>query len=154
MIRGLSFEIPNEYGRYLELILQSINLENYEWVVGHGESYQVVNEELGSDLFSSVSNTVSGTELSSIIKNKDYYLIFVDLKAHHKGKIKPILTYDEFLKSDCELVILIVDSFEVTIYCKREKDLEQFYNNVIKNGFDNVEAITEINDYRTTLRAW
>ncbi|MER2000910.1 MAG: DUF2691 family protein, partial [Lysinibacillus sp.] len=48
---GLSFIIPNEYGRYLFDILKPIGLEQYFWLTGCEEAYYIEDNELGTPLF-------------------------------------------------------------------------------------------------------
>lgn len=44
MNRGVSFQIPNEYGNFLWRILQPVEIANYRWQTS-GESYFVVEGE-------------------------------------------------------------------------------------------------------------
>ncbi|MOA55476.1 hypothetical protein D3C78_1792740 [compost metagenome] len=98
---------------------------------------------------------MDGVILKGILENKEYYLIFANLKAYPKEKnVKDIKTYEEFLKSDCQLVLLVVDSAYVTVYCKDKVLLENLYHNAIINGYDNVQFITDENDGRTRLSVW
>ncbi|WP_253073866.1 DUF2691 family protein [Sutcliffiella rhizosphaerae] len=53
---------------------------------------------------------MEGTELKALLENNCYYLIFADLKSYSQGKVTEIHTYEEFLQSECEFVLLIVDS--------------------------------------------
>ena len=50
-VRGISFEIPNAYGKYLFEILDGINLKGLTWKIGGGESYFIENNTLGDPLF-------------------------------------------------------------------------------------------------------
>ena len=69
-----------------------------------------------------------GKELHKEISNDDYYLIFVDLKAFSRTSyVREIATYQEFVESDCQFVLLIVDSSFVTIYAKDQITIKQIY---------------------------
>lgn len=98
---------------------------------------------------------MEGETLRNVIKNNDYYLIFQDLKAFPKGS-KPIeiKTYDEFLRSNCELALLVVDSSYTTIYCKNVELVEGLYSNARNQDYTNIEYITDENDFRTGLTVW
>ncbi len=45
MIRGVSVEIPNEYGSFLGELLKPFPVAAYNWWVGAEESYRIVNGE-------------------------------------------------------------------------------------------------------------
>lgn len=115
------------------------------------ESYFVLSDGLGSELFSEDNKVMSGLELKKLIKDNIYYLIFADLKAYPKGeKVVDIETYEEFKESKCELVLLVVDCTYVTIYAKDQKAIELMYENAWNQGFY-VEYVTDENDGRTRL---
>ena len=121
MKRGISFEIPNGYGRFLGDALKPIEIHAFNWKIGIGESYKVVNDKLGGMLFSDSQESISGIELEATLETTDYYAVFVDLQAYPSGKIAKIETYEEFINSDCELVLLVVDCSYVTMYCKNQE---------------------------------
>ncbi|MGE7925762.1 DUF2691 family protein [Viridibacillus arvi] len=153
-IRGLTFEIPNGYGKYLFEILSDLELNGLNWRVGGGESYFKENNTLGKPLFPSLC-TVNGETLSELISKEEYYLIFVDLKAFaNKLDVKEIATYQEFVESECQFVLLVVDSSYVTIYSKKQDIIKQLFSKGENTGYKNVKYITDENDSRTTLIAF
>lgn len=90
-MRGLSFEIPNQYGRYFYDILEDININKYFWKSGDGEAYNIENNELGAAMFPH-PYTYNGEDFYNQISAKDYYVIFADLKAFkekHKCRLLP-----------------------------------------------------------------
>jgi hypothetical protein len=153
--RGISLEIPNEYGNFLGEVLKPIEITEYIWLSGGEESYFVEDDGLGELLFTGERNWMDGLLIKELLEDNKYYLIFADLKAYTKEKKQEdIETYEDFLNSDCELVLLVVDSVYVTIYCKDSEKLERLYENAKIKGFDNLQYITEINDARTKLSVW
>lgn len=53
---------------------------------------------------------MNGEELQKIIDNNKYYLIFANLKAYPKGaKIKDVMSYEEYIVSECQIVLLVID---------------------------------------------
>lgn len=150
MKRGIIFEIPNEYGSLLGRVLKPIDITVFIWQIGNGESYMVNNEQL-EELFSEDRDIIDGAELKKQLENDEYYIIFADLKAYLHDEFSTIDTYEEFMESQCELVLLVVDCSYVTMYCKNKKDMELLYDNAIDCGFENVEYITDENDTRTRL---
>ena len=153
-MRGISFEIPNAYGKYLLELLDGLDITEWTWKIGDGESYVIQKDALGEPLFSN-DCLLDGDELGRIISMDDYYLIFVDLKAFSKtSSVRDITTYQEFMESDCQFVILIVDCSYVTIYAKDQHTVQHLFLKAIANGYENTEYITDENDERTTLIAF
>ncbi|MER1986710.1 MAG: DUF2691 family protein [Solibacillus sp.] len=153
-MRGLSFEIPNQYGRYLFDILEGIDLKSYFWRHGGGEAYYIEDGTLGSPLFPK-PYFYTGEELYRTISARDYYVIFADLKAFlNETDVQEIATYEEFLASPCEFVLLVVDCAYVTIYAKNEQVLRRLYKEAVAAGYKNVAYMTDDNDDRTTLIAF
>ncbi|TWT06350.1 DUF2691 family protein [Planococcus sp. CPCC 101016] len=151
MKRGISFELPNEYGFFLAEILKPIDMTALSWRLGSGESYKVVNNELSENLFLEDEKLIEGKLLKKLLENNPYYVIVADLQAHPKGKVTEINTYEEFVKSECELVLLVVDCYYATVYCKNSEKLELLYTHAHNCGFENIEYITDENDGRTRL---
>ncbi|MGG0716193.1 DUF2691 family protein [Robertmurraya massiliosenegalensis] len=152
MIRGIRFEIPNQYGHFLGDVLKPIDMTEYQWKIGQGESYLIINDQLDKDLLK--GDVIEGTELKKLIDYNRSYLIFVDLQAFPKGQISPIETYQEFKESPCELVLLVVDTSYVTIYCKNQEAIKLLYENALEHQFDKIEYVTDKNDSNTSIVAW
>ncbi|WP_262383043.1 DUF2691 family protein [Bacillus infantis] len=103
MIRGMTFEIPNEYGRFLFEILLALKVSSFEWMIAGEEGYFIENGELGRELFPENKMVMAGGDLMLYLSPYTCYLIFADLKAFPKGKAADdIRTYKDFLKSDCQ----------------------------------------------------
>ena len=101
MKRGLSFEIPNAYGKFLGEILGPIDITAFDWYIGGEESYLVENGTLEEPLFPGEINGLAGTILKDKVENNEYYLIFANLKAYPIEKnVIDIRTYEEFLNSN------------------------------------------------------
>lgn len=155
MKRGITFEIPNAYGSYLGDILRPFDVAAFHWYNGAEESYLVDKGTLGEPLFGNLLFGMDGVRLKEIIDNNEYYVIFTDLKAFPKDKeVINVQTYEEYLDSDCQFVLLVVDSVHVTLYCKDQEKLKDLYLNANSLGYSDVQYITGENDYRTGLSVW
>lgn len=151
MMRGLSFEIPNRYGQYLLDILNTFDFKQYFWKTGGEEAYYIEHDELGTPLFPK-PHVYTGDAFYKRISEKDYYVIFADLKAFTDPlHVKEITTYEEFLNSQCEIALLLVDSSYVTIYAKDLEVLTALHIKAIEAKYENVAYITDENDSRTTF---
>lgn len=153
-MRGVSFEIPGAYGKYLFDILDDINIKELHWKIGGGESYFIENNTLGDPLFSTTC-ILSGEELHKEISKEDYYLIFVDLKGFpKKSDVREIATYQEFVESECKFVLLVVDTGYVTIYSKDQVTIKHLFSKAVTAGYKNIKYLTDENDLTTTLIAF
>lgn len=153
-MRGLSFEIPNTYGKVLFDILSQTKIKDFVWKVGNGESYAIENDTLGNPLFP-IDTILSGEQLFKRISAEDYYVIFADLKGFlREADVRGIATYEEFVESDCQVVLLIVDSSFVYFYSKDQAITKAIYSKAIAAGYKNVEYITDENDELATLIAF
>lgn len=154
MRRGISFVIPNEYGRWLEEILKPIDIAAFEWQIESGELYTVIDDRLDEELFSNERKVIDGTELKNRIEANQYYIISADLQGFPKNKVNRVDTFEEFMSSDCHLVLLVVDCIYVTIYCKNQETIELLYKNAITWAFEDIDYITNENDARARLSVW
>lgn len=155
MKRGISFQLPiiDKYDSCLGDVLKPIDISTFDWRVSPVESYLVINDELDQDLFETDNEIMEGTNLKNLLENNMYWIIFADLQAYPKGKVSEIDTYEEFVKSECELVLFVVDSYYTVIYCKDKETLELLYKNAEDFGFKDIQFITDENDTRTIIRA-
>ncbi|WP_339784379.1 DUF2691 family protein [Paenibacillus sp. FSL R7-0313] len=155
MNRGIRFEIPNAYGRFLGEILKPMGVSNFDWFIGGEESYLIEGDTLGDDLFPDMIIGMNGEELQKIIENNEYYLIFTNLKAFPKGtQITDVITYEDYVESECQMVLLVIDSIYVTVYCKDLEKVKELYNHINRQGFESLEYLTDENDTRTILSVW
>lgn len=154
MIRGVSVEIPNEHGRFLGELLKPFPVAAYNWHVGAEESYRIVNGQFES-IFPKPVECMNGEILKNIIEKEEYDLIFQDLKAFPKtARSIEINTYSDFLISECELSLLVIDSSYVAIYCKKESTAHKLHHHAQALNYSNIRYITDENDFRTKLTVY
>ncbi|SCM95528.1 Uncharacterized protein BWINRASL_02905 [Bacillus mycoides] len=156
MKRGITIDILDGYenDNLLWKVLMPIDITSFDWRVENEESYLIVPDGLGSELFSEDNKIMKGLELKKLIKDNIYYLIFADLKAYPKGEVLgEVETYKEFKESKCEIVVLVADGDYIQIYAKDQNAIELMYENALNQRFY-VEYITDENDGRTRLSVW
>ncbi|MED1194913.1 DUF2691 family protein [Bacillus inaquosorum] len=108
--------------------------------------------ELNDQEFFKDNSVVEGAVFANHLKTNQYYTIFVELQAYPFGQaVDLVQTYEEFVDSDCELVLLLADSSYVSIYCKDRNVIEKLFINALKNDSEEVQLITDDNDTRTGL---
>lgn len=142
---GLEFQVKNEKNNFLYKILRNVNVLTYEWEIITDDTIDYENLNIDQGLF--CSNVVDGESFfKSIIKEK-YYMIFVDVKAFPKNSThEKIVTVKEFLESDCQMILLCVDSEFIEFYCKEKLIYDTVYHNCIEFSFENIEDISMENN--------
>lgn len=139
---GIEFKIPNVWGTVLNDILDRIKLEDLIFKLGYEEVFFSNNEFLFKE------DIYTGLEFSKLIKNKKYYPVFLNLKLYDKNTNydDDIKNYDDFLNSNCKLILMIIDCEYVTIYSKDIKYLNIIKENAIKYNFSNIVDINKMKD--------
>lgn len=143
-MRGISFKIDNSDNHILWTILRGIEIEKLKWYISEDEVYDEMNESIFKD------SQIDGEKFLGIIQEKKYTVIFANIKAYppnsRPGYIKD---YNDFTKSECNLVILCSDVFYYEIYAKERTTIEIIKSNIINCNINDLEYITEGNDSRT-----
>lgn len=153
-MRGISFEIPNTYGKHLLDMLCDIQITSFFWQIGAGESYYIADDQLDQELFPPVEN-ITGKYLYDIIAKEDYYVIFVNLKAFlSEQAMREIENYDMFLESECQLALFIIDTSHVHIYAKDQQMIQQLYTNAVAAKYEHIRFIVDDDDMLTTFNVF
>lgn len=141
---GIEFKIPNVWGTVLNDILDGIKLEDLIFKLGYEEVFLSNNEFLFKE------DIYFGLEFSKLIKNKKYYTVFLNLKLYDKNTNydDDIENYNDFLNSNCKLILIITDCEYVEIYSKDIKYLNIIKENAIKYNFSNVVDINKSEDIK------
>ncbi|MCI9434943.1 MAG: DUF2691 family protein [Bacilli bacterium] len=141
---GIEFKIPNVCGTVLNDILDGIKLEDFIFKLGYEEVFLSNNEFLFKE------DIYSGLEFSKLIKNKKYYTVFLNLKLYDKNTNydDDIENYNDFLNSNCKLILIITDCEYVEIYSKDIKYLNIIKETAIKHNFSNIVDINKREDIK------
>ena len=144
MLRGIKFQVPNEWGILIYNILEGIDLKKYIWKIDNDEVYIKDNSENNGFLFPQEKNEFSGEEFIKIISQLPYYTVFVNIQAYLNEKdFVDIESYNVFNKSECELIISVADNIFVNIYAKSESIIEKIKENAILNQYKEIDYITD-----------
>lgn len=145
MIRGVGFKIKQTMEKPLFCIFTNVNIEAFSWFCVPDQE-EVWNESGNAPFFKNTDYT--GKEFSSMIRHK-CNIVFLKLQAYYsKVKYYNIHSYEDFIKSDCQILMLIYDCEFVEIYSKNEDITQTIYSNAINKKFDDVILITDLNDNR------
>ncbi|NLP13487.1 MAG: DUF2691 family protein [Clostridium sp.] len=153
LIYSLDIRVKNEYSNYLNKILNGINLLNYMWYINTDDFIYPENSSPEENFFG--ASILSGEEFFRCISRDNYYMIFADIKAYPVGgESTEIETFEDFLKSNCELVFLCTDSIFIEFYCKDRDILDKVYNNCIGDEFEAVQYKSIADATGRKLIAW
>ncbi|MEY8351310.1 DUF2691 family protein [Bacillus cereus] len=156
MKRGVRFLIPDEKSSDQNIgdILQPIPCGLYKWDIGFTETYCYKENEITNDSIFGEQDVLDGNELERLVNDQTYLAIFVELKAFPKiATVSDIVDYEDFVNSECEIVVLLIDCYYVDVYCKDIQLTEDVYHYAQQNGYTNIEYIDE-NDERTEMYVW
>lgn len=79
---------------------------------------------------------------------KKYYPIFLTLQLYSQnGKTSKINNYNDYLNSDCVLILYIIDNIFVEIYSKNKNYLKYIKQNAINNKYINIQDIENKHDF-------
>lgn len=115
-LRGVSFEIPNQYGKYLNDFLKLAERQNPQKCLiiqseVHGRKMQSLFD-CGEYCFS---------DLLAEAEKEESYIIHLNLQIWGEPSsknIREVRNYQEFITSGCVMVILVYDCQYVEIYSK------------------------------------
>lgn len=144
MIRGVEFLVPQTDPDILHQVLGCIDVKSYDWEVAENDidTWGYFYDKL----------RYSGEEFAEKIK-KPHCIIASKLPAYPVGETdgEPMY-YEDFLRSKCQLVLIMYDRQYTELYCKDEEMSKLFFDNAVRRGFDEVIYKTDENDGRTALR--
>lgn len=120
-IIGVRFDLQQEEDFRLMNVLEDVIDPTWYWRFGGGENY-IRNANgglLDSQVFTYNRDLYSGDEFIEVSQTPNQYIIFADLKAFPSNEqVKKVLSYDEFLKSDCQFTAIIVDAAYIMLISK------------------------------------
>ncbi|MBF4696041.1 DUF2691 family protein [Fusibacter ferrireducens] len=137
MIRGIEFLLPDGHDRHLYHILKSINLENKVCYIEFNEVYFKSKDRHFEDFF--IKNAYNGQELTAHIHAHEHFIIFFEVFIYpEKGIYEQIESYNDFIESDCEMILLISDSVYCEVYHKSEVILQRLFKIFEKLGYEGI----------------
>lgn len=102
---------PADYNTLKE-ILEILNAQNFFWIIGDSD---IISENRSENILT--RGEYSGSDVLDILNQKVFY-VFSELVAFKtSGNLIPT-TYNDYLNSDCEIAIFVVDCIGYSIYVK------------------------------------
>ena len=153
-MQGLTFKLKNECGKKQADILVDIVEPSWYWSIGPGESYKREKDGLGPAFFPP-NNIMDGQSFLNLISTEEYYLIFADLKAFpNRESVVEVNNYEDFLKSSCQLALLVIDSDYVSIILKEQQMVRKFFERAEAAGYTNIKHLTDENKADSLFTVW
>ena len=144
-MRGIEFRYREGYGHIISDLLQNIPIKKYDW-------YNSDDEIIKDNDNYWVSADMNGDELRRAFWNMEYLVILITIQAYPKGsKTQKIVTYEDFMNSSCEIILLISDCTLIEIYSKDKNLILQFIENAEQCGCTEITIKTDKDDSRTRM---
>ena len=136
---GIELEINGISTDVIRKLFNKINIDLYDFIIYENE---IIKK----------NENVDNVNAKNIFYNNiNYSIIFLNLQLYRKqDKIKTIITYDDFINSNCRLILLITDNRYLEIYFNDDFIKEKIISNLKKYGFSYKEK-TIYNDGRTIM---
>lgn len=144
-MRGIEFTADVGYKDTLNVLLSGIPLDEYDFYISQNEIFS--DFELPQ-----ISEKVDGELFEKLNKCASYYVLFINLQGYQKGAVQQkIDTYEDFIKSTCQFIVLVNDGCYFEIYAKDERLLLQFIRNAIALNGKGITIKTNYDDGRTRM---
>lgn len=142
---GIEFVYESSYELILKEIFNNIDFSKYEVSIKQKEViYEDEQEHLEYEMQGKKFN-------KAISNNGNYYVNYINLQIFPNDYNKNnIITYNDFLNSNCLLILLISDNNFIEIYFKSNDLKEKILNN-LKSMKINYTLKTNNNDGRTIM---
>jgi len=138
---GISFFAKRHGDFILQDLLYGVPIENFHWSIGTCHLYSnALNETRFDEVY------YNGNDFNEMVYQKThrYFIQFADFKAFpSKDNIIIITTIEEYLNSDCQIALFIIDIDEICIYSKDLKILQQIETNAQNKGYVEIEYFTK-----------
>lgn len=150
MIRGIEFKVNIQNTDILNKVLKGIFLDDYDFYISEDEI--ICNNEKAQVQIPKKGN---GELFENLATHIPYYVNFINLQAYKKGKkYDEVDNYSEFINSECQFIILIVDGQYLEIYAKSDNLILQFIKNAVQLKGEEIKIKTDYDDGRVRMSVW
>lgn len=150
MIRGIEFKINIQHKDILNEILKDISLDDYDFYISEDEV--ICNN---GKVQMQIPKKGDGKLFKNLAIYIPYYVDFINLRAYKKGQENDqINNYTQFINSECQFIILIVDGQYLEIYSKSDNLILQFIKNAVQLKGEEIKIKTDYDDGRVRMSVW
>lgn len=137
--RGIIFK--GDIAEFFSSLSELMDVSIYDWYV----------DDIELNYFDFRSGKFSGAEFNNAL-NDFSGLSFVRLRRYPiKSVIKQIDTYDDYLESKCDFLVLLYDGGLFEIYSKEENLIHKIFEWCLVKCFDHIKYIDDDNDQRSYM---
>ena len=113
---GIEFIYKTTYQKVVYELLKGINFDDYNYHIVENEIIVETKDNMR------LPSNIIGKCFLNYFNKEDYFINFLNLQIYKKNvEPKTIKTYDDFLSSNCEMILLITDNKFIEFYFKDEK---------------------------------
>lgn len=144
MIRGLSVEAD---GGAIKDMIQCMDCTGYNWYLDESMSnpFPLADGEYSGDAIVALIEELTKIPEFSFLRLRRYP------REYSMCRMKQIDTYDDFLKSPCDLIVLYYDAWYCFIYSKDTETVKRIYHAFEDRNYEKLMFITEGNDPRVHM---
>lgn len=147
MMIGIEINIESTYEKILYDLLNGIDSKKYKWNIVQQEIFYEGDLNMSLGLY-----LPKGIKFEDAICNKgNYFVYFLNAQLYPKNAKENVIdTYDDFVKSLCDLIILCYDNSYIEFYIKSKDLWETIFKN-LKEKDIKYRVKTRENDTRTQM---
>jgi hypothetical protein len=120
---AIQIKMKNDYNNFIGKIFLGVDLSTYFWNIEYEEIIPESTLSIG---------LLYPKEFLNLFFSQEYYVVFLDMKAFNKvEEICHIETLDQFISSECQLMVLCYDSIYCEIYSKNPDVISSIKTNCI-----------------------
>lgn len=141
-MKAIKCEFPNDYGFFLKPIMEALNEKTWTWSIEVSEVYRMVDGNV-VNVFES-NESISNEQFIQTLADHSHYLVFAEWKAFPDVEsIRLVTNFKEFASSDCQFIILVVDTCYVTLIAKDDGLLANIHKALQNNGVSEIQILNE-----------
>lgn len=140
-MKGLKISVYSQYNNILKSILKDIDFDNFIFDTGMYESYEVNmpdNWIYLSDLETIPSHLIKKRVLEDEdrIIRPEFLELYIRPAAY---KYFDVNSYEDFINSDYQMIILVIDARNIEIVTKNQSWLKKIVDNIDSMILDNID---------------
>ena len=153
----IRFITENDYDKFIYKILQGIQIEKYKWYVRKNDIVSIsqwnINVQNADDQEIFIEHYYTGQEFMKEIIKDEYYIVSGEFFAYFPEERidENIRTYQDYVRSDCQIVIFGCDGCYFDVYSKDKEIIKIIEQNCKDNHYTEIEPFTEKNNPRTKM---
>ena len=146
---GIEFEMDSSCKFCLKDILRGIDVSEFDWYFIEYHAYTCEDNKIKEF---DVAETIAGNQIEAFFNTtQNNFIQFALIHAYPKGATKQrLMTYCDYVNSDCQLILVVINMYYYEIYAKNLLILEKLTEN-IRPIAEHMSLKTPADDVRTII---